>query len=162
MTHALDEVDALADRLVLLEAGRVMAEGTVEALSLRTDLPLAGRRDAGALLPCTVLAHDAARGLTRLGFAGGELTVPLRDEPAGTTARVRLRARDVAVATEPPRGLSTQNVLPAVLVGDRRGALPARGVRAVAAGREPSCCRASRGTASPGWAWCRAWRSGRW
>ncbi len=115
VTHALDEVDALADRLVLLQAGRVMAEGTVEALSLRTDLPLAGRRDAGALLPCTVLGHDAARGLTRLGFAGGELTVPMRDEPPGTHARVRLRARDVAVATEPPRGLSTQNVLPAVL-----------------------------------------------
>ena len=66
--------------------------------------------------PASCVAHDAARGLTRLGFAGGELTVPLRDEPAGTTARVRLRARDVAVATEPPRGLSTQNVLPAVLV----------------------------------------------
>jgi molybdate transport system ATP-binding protein len=115
VTHALDEVDALADRLVLLQAGRVAAEGTVEALSLRTDLPLAGRRDAGALLPCTVLGHDAARGLTRLGFAGGELTVPMRDEPPGTQARVRLRARDVAVATEPPRGLSTQNVLPATL-----------------------------------------------
>jgi len=101
---------------VLLQEGRVVAEGTVEAMSLRTDLPLAGRRDAGALLPCTILAHDAARGLTRLGFAGGELTVPLREEPPGTHARVRLRARDVAVATEPPRGLSTQNVLPAIVV----------------------------------------------
>ncbi|MDO9707120.1 molybdenum ABC transporter ATP-binding protein [Paracraurococcus lichenis] len=116
VTHALEEVDALADRLVLLEGGRVLAEGTVEDLALRTDLPLAGRRDAGALLPCRVLAHDAARGLTRLGFAGGELTVPLREEPPGTRARIRLRARDVAVATEPPRGLSTQNILPAVVI----------------------------------------------
>ncbi|MFC7475658.1 molybdenum ABC transporter ATP-binding protein [Dankookia sp. GCM10030260] len=124
VTHALDEVDALADRLVLLQAGRVAAEGTVEALSLRTDLPLAGRRDAGALLPCTVVAHDAARGLTRLGFAGGTLWVPLRDEPPGTTARVRLRARDVAVATAEPRQLSTQNVLPAVLAGIGEAASP--------------------------------------
>ena len=44
VTHALDEVDALADRLVLLEAGRVIADGTVEALAPRTDLPLARRR----------------------------------------------------------------------------------------------------------------------
>ncbi|HEY8609962.1 MAG TPA: molybdenum ABC transporter ATP-binding protein, partial [Roseomonas sp.] len=72
VTHALDEVDRLADHLVLMEAGRVLASDTVEALSARTDLPLlATRRDAGAVLACTVLDHDAARGLTRLGFAGG-------------------------------------------------------------------------------------------
>ncbi|GGC28584.1 molybdenum import ATP-binding protein ModC [Siccirubricoccus deserti] len=115
VTHALDEVDALADRLVLLEAGRVLAEGPVEALAARTDLPLAARRDAGSLIPCAVAAHDPARGLTRLAFAGGAFHVPLRPEPVGTHARIRLRARDVAVATEQPRGLSTQNILPAIL-----------------------------------------------
>lgn len=113
VTHAIEEVDALADRLVLLDHGRVLAEGPVEALSARTDLPLAARRDAGVVLPCVVAAHDPVRGLTRLAFAGGDLLVPLRTEPVGTTARIRLRARDIAVATEPPRGLSTQNVLPA-------------------------------------------------
>ena len=118
VTHALEEVDALADRLVLVEAGRLVAEGPVEALALRTDLPaLAARRDAGALLACTVAGHDPARGLTRLAFAGGELAVPMRGEAApGTRVRVRLRARDVAVATEAPRGLSTQNLLLTTLV----------------------------------------------
>lgn len=115
VTHALDEVDALADRLVLLEAGRVLAEGPVEALTARTDLPLAARRDAGALIGCRVLGHDLARGLTRLGFPGGEFLVPLRAAPPGSRARIRVRARDVAVATLPPQGLSTQNVLPATL-----------------------------------------------
>ncbi|MBP0496460.1 molybdenum ABC transporter ATP-binding protein [Pararoseomonas indoligenes] len=116
VTHALDEVDRLADNLVLMEAGRVLAADTVEALSTRADLPqLAARRDAGALLPCTVLAHDPARGLTRLGFPGGELRVPLREEPPGTRMRVRVRARDVSVATEEPRGLSVQNILPVTL-----------------------------------------------
>lgn len=117
VTHAMEEVDALADHLVLLDGGRVLAEGPVEALAARTDLPLAARRDAGAVLPCRVAAHDAARGLTRLAFAGGTLLVPLRSEPVGTAARIRLRARDIAVATEQPRGLSTQNVLPAMLAG---------------------------------------------
>lgn len=115
VTHALEEVDALADRLVLVEAGRALAEGPVEALSLRTDLPLAARRDAGALLPCRVLGHDPARGLTRLGFAGGELLVPMRAEPPGTEARLRVRARDVAVATAAMPGLSVQNQLPATV-----------------------------------------------
>jgi molybdate transport system ATP-binding protein len=116
VTHALDEVDALADQMVLLAEGRVLAQGPVEALAARTDLPLAARRDAGALLTCRIAAHDQARGLTQLDFPGGRFAVPLRAEPIGSQARIRLRARDVAVATEPPRGISTQNVLAAQLV----------------------------------------------
>ncbi len=116
VTHALDEVDRLADTLVLMEAGRVLAVGPLEALAARTDLPtLSGRRDAGAVLSCLVEAHDAARGLTRLSFSGGELQVPLRAEPAGARLRLRLRARDVAVATEPPRGISSHNILPSMI-----------------------------------------------
>ena len=116
VTHALDEVDRLADTLVLMEAGRVLAAGPVEALSARADLPLlAGRRDAGAVLACTVL--EEAGGLARLGFPGGELRVPLAPGARlpGTRLRVRVHARDVAVATEEPRALSVRNVLPAVL-----------------------------------------------
>ncbi len=113
VTHALDEVDALADTLVLLDAGRVLAAGPVEALAARTDLPaLITRRDAGVVLGCTVLGHNATRGLSRLGFAGAELLVPRRPEPPGTQLRIRLRARDVAVATIRPAGLSIHNILP--------------------------------------------------
>lgn len=123
VTHALDEVDALADRLVLLEGGRVLASGTAEELAARTDLPLASRRDGGALIGCTVAEHDDQRGLTHLDFPGGVFLVPLRREAVGARARIRLRARDVAVATEPPRGMSTQNILPATLVeiGEAQG-----------------------------------------
>ena len=124
VTHALEEVDALAHHLVLLQAGRVLAEGSVEAMALRTDLPLAARRDAGAVLACIVEAHDAARGLTRLGFAGGALLVPLRTETVGTRLRTRLRARDVAVATQQPQGLSTQNILAAEVVALGAAATP--------------------------------------
>lgn len=115
VTHAMDEVDALADQLVLMEAGRILAVGTVEELTARTDLPLAARRDAGVVIPCTVAEHDPARGLTRFDFAGGHLLAPLHAEPVGTRLRLRLRARDVSVALAPPEGISMQNVLPAVL-----------------------------------------------
>ncbi len=116
VTHALDEVDRLADTLVLMEAGRVLAAGPLETLAARTDLPtLSDRRDAGAVLSCIVQAHDIPRGLTCLGFPGGELRVPLRAEPASTRLRLRLRARDVAVATEPPRGISSHNILPGTI-----------------------------------------------
>jgi molybdate transport system ATP-binding protein len=113
VTHALDEVDQLADTLVLMQAGRVLASGPLEALSARTDLPLlAARQDAGVVLSCRVLDHAAARGLTRLGFPGGTLLVPLLEDPPGTRLRLRLRARDISLATEEPRAVSVQNLLP--------------------------------------------------
>ncbi|GIL41350.1 molybdenum ABC transporter ATP-binding protein [Roseiterribacter gracilis] len=109
VTHALDEVDRLADTLVLLEQGKVLAAGSLHELSARTDLPLlSDRRDAGVVLSCTVDSSDA--GQTRLQFDGGMLIVP---PWSGVRPRVRIRARDVAIATEQPVGLSIRNVLPA-------------------------------------------------
>lgn len=114
VTHSLEEVDHLADRLVLMQAGRVLAEDAPEALSVRTDLPLlALRRDAGAVLACTVLEHLPERGLSRLSFAGGTLLVSLLAAAPGSALRLRMRARDVSIATERPIGLSVQNILPA-------------------------------------------------
>lgn len=114
VTHALDEVDALADHLVLLEHGRVLADGPVTTLAARTDLPLAARRDAGVLLDCMVGAAPLD-GLARLDFAGGALVTTLHPGAPGTRLRVRVRARDIAVAIEEPRGISTQNILRATL-----------------------------------------------
>ena len=71
--------------------------------------------DAGVLLACTVRERVAGGGLARLGFEGGELLLPSLPDAPGTRLRVRVRARDVSVATEEPRGISVRNVLPVVL-----------------------------------------------
>jgi molybdate transport system ATP-binding protein len=144
VTHALDEVDALAGALVLLEGGRVRAAGSVEELSARPDVPLlALRRDAGALIRCTVLAHEAKRGLTRLGFPGGELLMPLRTEPPGTVLRLRLRARDVVVALAPPEGITFGNHIPCVLEGIAPAGTPNEAFLQLRAGPTPLLARVS-------------------
>jgi molybdate transport system ATP-binding protein len=143
VTHALDEVDALADHLVLLEAGRVVAAGPVEELSIRTDLPqLAGRRDAGVLIPCTVGTTEG--GLTALDFAGGVLLTTAHPGPPGTRLRLRLRARDVAVATEEPRGLSTRNILPVTLAAIDEAPEPGEVFLRLEAGPTPLLARVTR------------------
>jgi hypothetical protein len=86
----------------------------VEDLTSRLDLrPLTGRYEAGSVLEAQVRGHDKTFGLTRLAFAGGQLMVPHVALPLGTPLRVRVRARDVALALAPPEGTSIQNIFPA-------------------------------------------------
>jgi molybdate transport system ATP-binding protein len=112
VTHAIDEVARLADHLVLLEAGRVRAAGPLAALSARPDLPLTRPDDAGVVIEARVQAHDAAYGLTQVGFDGGTLWVGGSGTPVGHAVRARVLARDVSVARQPPAATSVLNVLP--------------------------------------------------
>lgn len=112
VTHALDEVNRLADSLVLLEAGRVLAYGPVSTVAARADLPLAQRDDAGALLSCRVAAHDPTRALTCLEGAGTTFLVPLIDAAVGQPLRIRVPAREVILAGQVPEAISLHNVVP--------------------------------------------------
>ena len=126
VSHAMDEIVRLADSMVLLSDGGVAASGSVEAITSRLDLrPLTGRYDAGAALTVTVARQDDDNGLTHLAFDGGDLVVPKLDLPVGRRLRVRVRARDVALALTPPRDCSILNVLPATVaeIGDDAGPL---------------------------------------
>ena len=60
-----------------------------------------------------VLRHDARLHLTQVDLHGDTLSLPLADglEP-DDAVRLRVLARDVAVATARPEGLSIRNVLP--------------------------------------------------
>jgi molybdate transport system ATP-binding protein len=112
VSHSLDEVTRLADHLLVVSDGRIAASGTLADVVSRLDLqPLLGRFEAGAVIDATVEAHDEHYLLTTLRFDAGRLRVPRVDRPVGATLRVRLRARDVAIAVSEPRDLSTTNTL---------------------------------------------------
>lgn len=113
VSHAVEEVTRLADHLVLMGEGRTLAQGPVAEVLGRADLkPHTGRFEAGAVVEGRVARHDEAYGLTLIAFAGGELVVPNIDALPGEPVRARIRARDVALALEAPRGTSFRNVLP--------------------------------------------------
>jgi molybdate transport system ATP-binding protein len=124
VTHALDEVSRLADSLVLVADGRVVAFGALPTIAARADLPMAHRDDAGAVLLCRVRDHDTARVLTRLEAAGVTIWVPLLDLPVGADCRIRIPAREVILAGEAPRAISLQNTLSGsvgrIVADDRR------------------------------------------
>ena len=118
VTHDVHEAQRLADRMVVLERGKVVAAGAIdEVLALPALERLAPGIDAGSLLHCRVSAHDERFGLTHLVLAGDSvLRVPRVDVPVGTRMRVRIPARDVALALSQPVDVSTVNRLPGEIV----------------------------------------------
>jgi molybdate transport system ATP-binding protein len=111
VSHALDEVARLADHLVLMQQGRVIASGALQDTIARLDLPLAHFDDAGVVIEAAVAQQDETYHLTRLDFPGGFLWLGKVDQPFGTTVRARVLARDVSIATQAPQGSSINNIL---------------------------------------------------
>ena len=115
VSHAPDEVARLADHVVLLENGRVVASGGLRETLARLDLPTAFSEDAGVVIEATVGAHDPHYHLTRLDFPGGSVFVAQRPEALGGRLRFRVHARDVSLAVDRVEGTSITNLLPALV-----------------------------------------------
>ena len=114
VSHDLDEVVQLSDRVLVLEEGQEAGLGPTAEIVERLDLPsTGGLREASVVLEGRVLRHDARLHLTQVDLHGDTLSLPLADglEP-DDAVRLRVLARDVAVATARPEGLSIRNVLP--------------------------------------------------
>ena len=111
VTHSQEELASLADTLVLIDAGRVIAAGPVDEIVSRGDLPTAKRDDAGAVLAVRVAKHDVTLGLTTIDCNDTHFVVPLLDAAPETRMRVRVPAREVILATERPGASSVHNVL---------------------------------------------------
>ena len=119
VTHAVEEVAQLADHLVLMQAGRVVAAGPVAglladpALTARLGAGL-GARIAGAVLTARLLAHHTD-GLSELALGAARLWVPRLALAPGSAVRLRIPAEDVILARTPPGDVSALNVLPVVV-----------------------------------------------
>ncbi|MDH3627323.1 MAG: molybdenum ABC transporter ATP-binding protein [Acidobacteriota bacterium] len=117
VSHSIDEVVRLASQVVVVAGGRVHAAGPTAEIVERIDLQaITGRFEAGSVVEARVTGFDKRLVLTRLDLNGASLVMPAveRLEP-GQHVRLRIRARDVAVATRRPEGLSIRNVLSATV-----------------------------------------------
>jgi molybdate transport system ATP-binding protein len=113
VSHSLAEVARLATTVVMIEDGRILAVGPpTDVLGRRELAAFHGTAEAGTLIEAVIAEHDRSFGLTMLRSAAGSLLAPRLDLPIGTPVRLRIRARDVMIATTRPDGLSALNVLP--------------------------------------------------
>ncbi len=118
VTHSRDEVFALGDRVVALEHGKVLAEGTPhEVLHAPQHEALAQLAGFENIVDAIVAAlHEKQGTMTcRLEPAAAQLEVPLGHARVGEPVKIAIRAGDILLATAPPQGLSARNVVTGII-----------------------------------------------
>ncbi len=119
VTHSREEVFALGERVIVLENGGAIAQGTphevMTAPRQETVAQLAGFEN---IFDATVIAAHEERGTMACRLTGSkvELETPLVRAEVGSVLRVGIRAGDILLASLEPRGLSARNILPGRVV----------------------------------------------
>ncbi|MGE0629410.1 MAG: molybdenum ABC transporter ATP-binding protein [Hyphomicrobiaceae bacterium] len=113
VSHDLAEVERLADTLVLMENGRVLAIGSLPDLQTDPRLPLLAARDATVVLEGRIAGTDTEYGISRVEIVGGELLVPGRHGDVGEHRRLRIAASDVSLVLSAAGDTTILNCLPA-------------------------------------------------
>ena len=114
VTHEREEVYALGDRVLVLEAGKIVADGTPHEVMSRPQLEsiaqLAGFEN---IFDCSVVAAHAEQGTMTCRIDGSEvmLEVPLTRVATGNPIRVGIRAGDILLASSQPHDLSARNII---------------------------------------------------
>lgn len=117
VSHNFEEVLRLATHIVVMDRGRVVAQGDVGAVSCNPHLrEFVGAEALGTVVDATVLGAHAAAGLTRVRVGNGELNVTSRGHAPGAALRIQILARDVILATHDPVGLSVRNHVQGTIV----------------------------------------------
>jgi len=115
VSHSVTEVARLADTVVLLEDGKVRAQGA--AADILTGLANPAGDKLGGLITA-VVSGRRGDGLTELVFEGGVLLLAL-EAPAGQRLRLRIAADDILIALGEPGAISANNVLRAKIASVR-------------------------------------------
>lgn len=119
VTHELPDALAMTEHLALMQAGEVVAQGTLNAL---LSDPAAFRVADGLGLENQLVAIvvDHRDGVTHAQVGEIRLTIPAVDDalsPVGAQIRVAIRPEDLLVSLAPLTGVSAQNALPGPIVG---------------------------------------------
>jgi len=112
VSHSLTEVLTLADRMIAIDNGAVVANGDpLEILSLRQVRNLVGESSFNNFLELEIKDHLPQSGLSVGKLGSDTILIPQVDRPVSSKVFVSIRATDILIATESPKGISARNIL---------------------------------------------------
>jgi molybdate transport system ATP-binding protein len=127
VTHSRDEVDALGERVIAMDRGRIVGEGVPQDV---LDAPRRKRLAQAAgfenILNGVVVELRKPDGVMSVRLSGSacEIEVPLGYAAPGDAVQIAVRAGDILLATGRPTGLSARNIIEGRVVSmEQRGTM---------------------------------------
>ena len=112
VSHSIDEICRLCDQLIVMHDGRALANGGLQSVLLRTDLPGIGGEEAGVVVDAVAVDVDEGFEMTRVRTSGGDFLVAGR-HASDSRLRLRIKASDVSLCRNRPHDTTILNILPA-------------------------------------------------
>lgn len=112
VSHSMDEVARLADHILVLDNGKIIAEGELTEVFSRIDLPQRLEEESGVILNGEVVEKDEQWQLMRIAFAEGHIWLPDSGEALSQQVRIRVLAKDVSLALTNHEDTSIVNRIP--------------------------------------------------
>ena len=112
VTHSPQEAFAVGEHVVVLRSGRILAQGTPQdVLSTPRHETIAQIVGFENVFDTVVKSTDEAHGtmICQLDHSPAQLEVPLGRVEPGAPVRIAIRAGDIILANQSPRGLSARN-----------------------------------------------------
>ena len=116
VSHDMEEIARLADWLLVMQEGRIVAEGPLLDLCSHLQLAIAHEEQAAAIVTASVREQDRDYGLTELALEGQAVIVAAVHAAPGTEMRLRIPARDISLCRQRPQDSSILNILSAQIV----------------------------------------------
>jgi len=111
VTHQMEEAAQLAQNLIAIENGKIVAQGPIGETMARLDGPAFFENGITSLLSGTVQSIDDEYGLARISIGQQQVDLPRRDLKVDEQVRLRIWARDVLLAKNRLVGVSARNQL---------------------------------------------------
>jgi molybdate transport system ATP-binding protein len=117
VTHNLTEVMTLANWVLMIQQGRLVAQGAPKELlgSRQASMQLAAE-PLENVFTATLIDADREAGRSRVRLSSGtEIFIPYLAQPAGSPLQIRVSAEDILIGTKQPEGISAGNILPGTI-----------------------------------------------
>ncbi|MCM0613478.1 molybdenum ABC transporter ATP-binding protein [Marinobacter sediminum] len=142
VSHSAAEVARLADHIVMMDNGSVVAEGPLQEILARTDQPFGLEEDAGVIIEAVIRERDDQWHLCRADFSGGHLWLRADERLViGQPVRLQVLARDISLALTEQTDQSIQNLIVASVDEIASNLSPGTSMVRLLAGQTPFLAR---------------------